>query len=1199
MHLKTIKLAGFKSFVDPTTVLLQSHLTAVVGPNGCGKSNIVDAIRWVIGESSARQLRGELLTDVIFNGTTGRKPVGQASIELLFDNSQGRWGGAYAQYNQLAIRREISRDGQSQFYLNGSRCRRRDITDIFLGTGLGPSSYAIIEQGVISKLIESKPEELRIYLEEAAGISKYRERRRETESRIKNTRENLDRLTDLRQEIEKQLDHLKRQANAAERYKNYKQEQHLYKAQLHALQCKEIVQQLDEKQQCLNEQSTHLEAKLADYRHVEREIENQREQQTEANDSLNSIQATYYSLGADITRQEQHIAHIQERERQLTADLARLEQSWQEAEHNVGEDQEQIETITRDLATLEPQTAEKAQVAAESAAQSQLAEQQLSEWQNQWDRFQTEAAQASQKLQVEQTRLQHLTQKKQGIEQRIARAEEQRQNSTFAALPEEINQWHQQSSQLQEQLENLHVSLSELNEAIQAQRQNNQQAQSERDDTQQALHHLLSRQSSLQALQQAALGKTETGVSEWLSQQGWMDKPRLLENIQVESGWEYAAETVLEPYIEALCIDNSEDLATAAQEFRSGRLTLFNTLRDDRYATSSGRMASTSKAEHLVTLSSKVQSQLPLENILAGVFVAHSITEALSIAPSLAAHESVVTPDGAWFGASWLRIRKNHDPSQGILHRKQALEEIQRLIETQQSQLKQHQEQLQTGQQQLNTLEAQRDSNQRLYRETSAQHNNANAKLSAKQAQLEQLQKRADSIQQELQEQQQLLAETITQMGVTESATTQASAQQQSFEVHRQQLLQTRDSYREQFQQRRHQAQVDKQAADECQVRISSLQSQLHYLQQNITRAQKQLSQLQDRRAELTNHLTEILQPLPQLRDALQELLTKRLAVDKELNDAREKVNQLTQLLRELEQRRSRLETQAQTVRESLEQLRIEQSSLQAHQAHHLEEIQQLFPAHTEKYDTPTSAEIPTTSHSPLEILLQEMPSEANISQWQERLTQIEERIRRLGAINLAAIDEYNTSLERKTYLDSQDKDLCDALTTLEEAIRKIDRESRERLRETFNKANDYFKELFTKVFEGGNAELELTGEELLNAGVVIRAQPPGKRNSLLHLLSGGEKALTAIALVFALFQLNPAPFCVLDEVDAPLDEANVRRFGRLVESMSATVQFIFITHNKVTMEMAKQLVGITMHEPGVSRLVSVDIDQAMAMVGE
>lgn len=1180
MHLKAIKLAGFKSFVDPTTVLLQSHLTAVVGPNGCGKSNIVDAIRWVIGESSARQLRGELLTDVIFNGTTNRKPVGQASIELLFDNSQGRWGGAYAQYNQLAIRREISRDGQSQFYLNGSRCRRRDITDIFLGTGLGPSSYAIIEQGVISKLIESKPEELRIYLEEAAGISKYRERRRETENRIKNTRENLDRLTDLRQEIEKQLEHLKRQANAAERYKNYKKEQQLYKAQLHALQCKEIGQQLHEKQQRLNEYSTHLEAQLADHRRVERDIENQREQQNDANDSLNSTQATYYALGTDIARQEQQIAHIQERERQLTVELARLEQSWQEAEHHASEDQEHIETITADLAVLEPQLAEKIQTAAESAAQLQQAEQQLNDWQNQWDQFQTEAAQASQKLQVEQTRLQHLTQKKQSIEQRIARAEEQRHNATLAALPEEINQWQQRSSQLQEQLENLHVALSELNEAIQAQRQNNQQAQSARDNAQQELHHLLSQQSSLQALQQAALGKTETGVSEWLSQQGWTDKPRLLENIQVESGWEYAVETVLEPYIEALCIDNSDDLATAAKEFRKGRLTLFNTHSDASFYRASEPTTSTSRTEHLVTLSSKVQSQLPLENILTGVFVAPSITEALSIVPSLAAHESVVTPDGAWFGTSWLRIRKNHDPDQGILHRKQALEEIQRLIETQQSELQQHQKQLQGGQQQLNTLEAQRDDNQRLYRETSAQYNDAHAKLSTKQAQLEQLQKRFDSINQELQEQQQALTETVAQLSATETAAAAALAQQQSCEAKRHPLLQTRDRYREQFQQCRQQAQADKQAADECQIRIASLQNQRHYLQQNITRAQKQLSQLQDRRAELVHHQTEILQPLPQLRDTLQALLTQRLVVDKELNDIREKVNELAQRLRELEKQRSELETQTHAVRERLEQLRIEQSSLQAHQAHHLEEIQ-------------------ATSHVPLEILLQEMPSEAHINQWQERLAQIEERIRRLGAINLAAIEEYNTSLERKTYLDSQDKDLCDALTTLEDAIHKIDRESRERLRETFNTANDHFKELFTKVFEGGHAELELTGDELLNAGVVIRAQPPGKRNSLLHLLSGGEKALTAIALVFALFKLNPAPFCVLDEVDAPLDEANVRRFCRLVESMSATVQFIFITHNKVTMELAKQLVGVTMHEPGVSRLVSVDIDQAIAMTGE
>ncbi|HVV69773.1 MAG TPA: chromosome segregation protein SMC [Gammaproteobacteria bacterium] len=1171
MRLKTIKLAGFKSFVDPTAVTLNSNLTAIVGPNGCGKSNIVDAIRWVIGESSAKQLRGGLMTDVIFNGTAHRKPVGQAAIELLFDNSQGGLGGAYAQYSEISIRREITREGQSQFYLNSSRCRRRDILDVFLGTGLGPDSYAIIEQGVVSQLIEGKPEDIRIYLEEAAGISKYRERRRETENRIRSTRENLERLTDLRLEMEKQLEHLKRQANAAERYKNLKQEQRLVKGQLHALHAKTLNEKIVGHQLLLAQKTTELEGKIADHRRIEREIEQHRELQSAANESFNSVQGRFYQLGADIASQEQRINHIKERERQLASDLAQMETAWQEAEQNLSDDAENIENLSQEITTLEPLSKEAAALAEHVQQQLQEAEQQRTTWQQTWDSFQTESSQAEQKAQLEKTRLTHLTQKSQDIGQQIQRLAQQQQQLDFGQLPAEIDTLATQSTQLKQQLDLDQEQAAELNAQIQQLRETIQQTQTERDTQRQELQKLQQRQASLDALQQAALGKADQGVSEWLNQQGWAEKPRLLEGLQVDNGWETAVETVLAPYLEAVCTDNPQDLTLAANSPVAGRLAV--------YHTTSGLEKSSpisASSPQFVPLASKIASDLPLATLLHGIYAVESTTQALELTSALKPGESIVTRDGVWFGPCWVRISRAQDESTGILQRKQALQEIHTSITSYQEQLQTIENQLTHIQTTLKQYEEKRDNQQREFRENSREYSELHAQLSAKNTHLEQLRQRQAAITHELDQQQQLLEQTQEQLAEIQELAETAQLAQQQFAARREHLLKSRDSHNTTCQELRQRAQTAKQNADEQQVRLSSCQNQLHYLQQNIVRAQKQLTQLEQRRDELLARQEDIQLPLPELQEGLQNLLHERSVVEKELQTARHQVSQLEQQLRDIEQQRTATENAAQSLRDALAQIRIEQSTTQAHLENHLEQIQQ--------------------AEFTLEQLLQELPEEAETTAWQQNLEQIENRIQRLGAINLAAIEEYSTVLERKTYLDNQDKDLCEALATLEEAIRKIDRESRSRLRETFERANENFQNLYQSMFPGGNAQLELTGEEVLDAGVLIRAQPPGKRNTMLHMLSGGEKALTAIALVFALFQLNPAPFCVLDEVDAPLDEANVGRFCRLVQSMANQVQFIYISHNKVAMEMAQQLVGVTMQEPGVSRLVTVDIDQAMAM---
>lgn len=1165
MNLKSIKLAGFKSFADPTTIQFPSALIAIVGPNGCGKSNVVDALRWVVGESSAKQLRGGHLTDVIFNGAANRKPMGQAAVELLFDNSAATLGGEYAKYQEIGIRREITRDGQSQFYFNGTRCRRRDITDLFLGTGLGPHSYAIIEQGTISKLVEGKPEDIRTYLEEAAGTSKYRERRRETENRLRHTRENLDRLTDIRLEMEKQLDHLQRQANAAERYKTLKEEQRLKKAQLHALQCRLLDQHLAEQQRLLDEHTTQLEANAAEHQHIESAMEQHRVQQTQANDDFNLVQEKYYQAGAEIARQEQQIQHIQAQVRQLADDLSQMEAAWKEAEQHLEEDRAQAETAAATLESLGPASEQAVHLAEQTAEALLQAEDTFLQCQTEWEQFQAHANQIQRQAEVEQTRLHHLTQKIQSLTARLTQLTQQRQGLIDDTLSAQIAELTDQTAALKQQLEALQNGLTAINQQIQQQQHINRETQQARDQDQKAIHQLLNQKASLEALQQAAMGKHNKDAVRWLEAKGWTEKPRLLEGLQVEKGWETSVETVLAPYLEAICTTDAADFQHVVQDFKEGRLSLFNT-----------QQSHASPSQQNDTLISKIQTPYNLTSLLHGIYIAETTESALQRLPSLAAHESIITREGFWLGPNWLRISKIQDETSGVLQRKQALQDIESAILTQQQQHQEKEQAYQAGQARLAELEQERDTQQQAFREIAAQHSERQAALSGQQARLEQLHRQALAIDGDLQKLQEEQTQAESELQTAQTASEQAQVEKQTVEAQKPALLEAKQTREIVVRQLRIEAQQHKQSADEHQVRISATQNQQHYLTQNIQRAEKQLAQLQERREAIVARQTSLQEPLPELQTTLQTLLDERLLIEKNLTAEKQKLSQLEDQWRQYEKQRTQAEKGAQVIREALEKIRIAQTTASAHRENHL-------------------AQILESSYA-LATLLEEMPAEAQEETWQQELERIENRIQRLGAINLAAIEEFQTVSERKTYLDSQDKDLREALETLEEAIRKIDKESRIRLRETFDKANVNFQELFSRMFEGGNAALEWVGDEVLSAGVVIRAQPAGKRNALLHLLSGGEKALTAMALVFALFQLNPAPFCVLDEVDAPLDEANIGRFCKLVKSMSSSVQFLYISHNKASMEMAEQMIGVTMQEPGVSRLVSVDMEKAIAM---
>lgn len=1163
MRLKCIKLAGFKSFVDPTTVNFPSNLCAVVGPNGCGKSNIIDAVRWVMGESSAKNLRGENMTDVIFNGSSGRKPVGQASIELVFDNSDGTLLGEYAGFSEISIKRKVTRDAQNHYYLNGTKCRRRDITDIFLGTGLGPRSYAIIEQGMISKLIEAKPEDLRVYIEEAAGISKYKERRRDTESRMRRTQENLERLTDIRDELERQLARLQRQAQSAEKYTEYKKEERLLKAQLQALKYQILDAQAKAKQIAIRDLELRMESFVTDQVSKDTQIEKYRSQYTEMGDKFNEVQGRYYSIGADIARIEQTIHHAQERARQLQTDLDQTNRDAKDAEENLRIDIQKAEGWEEEVLELEPEL-EMVKAAEEGSSEVLIdAEESMQRWQNEWDSFNQRAAEPRQKAEVQQSRIQHLEQVQQRLLQRIEKLKEEKAALQDDGVDEEIEHLTEQLAELDLVADEKRHRVEAITEQLDQRRTDNTRISNELDQVRNQLQTKRGRHASLEALQQAALGEKNKAVTQWLATQSLTDKPRLAESLKVSDGWDKALETVLGNTLQAVCISGLDVVANVIGNLTQGELILFDT----------SAKAVVTESNKAILLSSKVSANWDVAGLLNGIYIAEDLPTALALRSKLLAHESVITKDGIWLGAHWLRVARESDASSGVIARKQEIEELSASIVEAEEKVDLLSQQLEEGRDLIKQLEQTREALRREADEQNRRYSELRSQLSAKQVRVEQVsmrRERADSEIREAREQLEQEAEHLSEARMILSEAIDMMGQDTDL---RENLLQQRDDIRTGLDQARQRARHDKDKSHELAMRFTSLKTQLDSIRLGISRLREQTSRLQERREQLMLSLSENRDPIEEYKSELEANLAKRLSVENALTEARRALETVEHELRNAEQGRNRAEQEVQAVRSHLEQERLSAQRFEDQRNAIVEQLEE--------------------EELNLQTILAEIPDGTEIKPIEEELEAIAGRITRLGPINLAAIDEYKTESERKNYLDAQNADLHEALETLENAIRRIDRETRTRFKETFDQVNKSLQELFPKVFGGGHAYLELTGEDLLDTGITIMARPPGKRNSTIHLLSGGEKALTAIALVFSIFRLNPAPFCMLDEVDAPLDDANVGRYARMVEEMSAQVQFIYITHNKNAMEMAHQLLGVTMHEPGVSRLVTVDVDEA------
>ncbi len=1166
MRLSKLKLAGFKSFVDPTTILTPGQLVGIVGPNGCGKSNVIDAVRWVLGESRASALRGESMADVIFNGSTTRKPVSRASVEMIFDNAEGRAAGQWSQYAEISVKRQVDRSGGSDYFINNVAVRRKDVIDLFLGTGLGPRAYAIIEQGMISRVIEARPEEVRAFLEEAAGITRYKERRRETEGRLGDARDNLARVEDIRAELGQQIGRLEGQAELARRYKELSsllgQRQVLLWRYKHTAASAELTRLAEA---CARAE-TALEAHNQQMVELDTGITVTREAQHVGNDAVNAAQADLYAISSEISRIEAELRSLHDTHARLSrrgSQLVSEEAQWQaraeqaQAQHahwaeQGSERQERLELALLQVAEAEEQLPETDTAWREALAAQEAARRALS--------------QVEQQLRVEDTRLQSAERALTGLAQRRERLEAERGGLqaedavALATLEAEVAGLVHEQQLAEARQEELQIALGTAQTDLQAAQQLLQQAGRELTDKR-------ARCDALRGLQ--ARLRDQGDLAGWLKQAGLAEQPPLWQSLQVAPGWELALEAVLRERISALGpLDG--DLAAVLATPVPATLTVLRAGQPP---------APRAPGFDAPLLEEQVRCLRPelaahLSHWLDGVYAVDDLAPWLDGTHPLPPGVLLVTRAGQLLGNSSLTLYAPDAKTHGAIERQRELDQLALAIAPLEQAQQQAREQVELhGARLKTTQDALAACRRELQQAQSALHARQLAFVTAQQAQARQ----AERLAQLAQESAELLRlEGLENQHLDEIALARAAAEARLESL--QADLETASAAcaradqrlrgaREQLaacQRGRHEAEL---AARECNARLEEARRSAELAHTELGKLQQERQQLETEQGELDDSALKL---------SLQTALDLRQGREATLLQRREALETTSQRLRELEGQRSRTEQQLAPLRDQLSELRLAQqaATLGAEQA----------------------AERLSELGAELLALSDDVMAEIREQSLSREVTRLGREIAEMGAVNLAALAELDAARERKGFLDQQFDDLMSAIGTLEDAIRRIDRDTRVQLQETYSTVNRHFGELFPRLFGGGQAELVLTGEDLLDAGVQIVAQPPGKKNASIHLLSGGEKALTAIALVFAMFQLNPAPFCMLDEVDAPLDDANTERYCRMVQHMSSVTQFIFISHSKITMEMARQLVGVTMQEQGVSRVVEVDMDEALRL---
>ncbi|MBE0614189.1 MAG: chromosome segregation protein SMC [Burkholderiales bacterium] len=1168
MRLTQIKLVGFKSFVDPTSIAVPGQLVGIVGPNGCGKSNVIDAVRWVLGESRASALRGDSMQDVIFNGSAQRKPVGRASVELTFDNSLGKAAGQWSQYAEIAVKRVLTREGESLYYINNSHVRRRDIQDIFMGTGLGPRAYAIIEQGMISRIIEAKPEELRVFLEEAAGISKYKERRRETEHRLHDTRENLSRVADICEELSLQIDKLDAQAKVAMQYKELQGDMQRKQNIMWLLRKIEADNETQRHAREIEKAANELEAETARLREIEKRLEEVRAAHYEAGDTLSSAQGELYAANTEVQRLETEIRYIGE-------SRTRIEQQIAQLNAQSGQWQQQAGELNGALAMWQGRqggAGERLQqarerVAAESAklpeadgafrsAQSRLAQER------------TSLAQAEQALKIEQTHINHADRTLQGLGLRHERliAEHEGLAKPDAAA---IDAQQRQIAELAEELARKDVQLATQLEQLPGLENARRSAQDKLDAQQREQAGLESRLATLKQVQDQV--ESNAQIHEWLIKHRLESLPRLWQQVRVEAGWETAFEAVLREKLHAVEVAQPEALQGMFEDAPPAKLSVYT-------ATEAVPTPAPEGMRPLAALLGIHDESVRgvMQDWLHGVYAVEGPPSA-GDRQALPAGVILVSRDGHQFSRSAVSFHARDPGDTGILARQREIEDLS-------AQLRECEAALRQSRTEQHVVEAALGGhNQRLatLRQEAAAlkqqvHEQQMESLRLSQG-LERFQERSRQIQRELEEISRQQEAERAALGAAEASLARhqqvmdaASAQVRTAEQGYKHAEDALNAARQTLQQAEHEEQESIFYEKECSSKINEIETSVKVILDQLEAAARQLGEL---RTELAAQQDE------DLRQRLQVQLEQRVRREEALNAARTRQEELAQSLRGSEEERMLCEQKLEPLRNRINELRLKEQAARLNKEQY---ANQLFEAGADEEEIAATLEKgmrPNALQSEINRLLQAISD--------------------LGAVNMAALEELQTSRERKGFLDAQAADLNMALETLEAAIRRIDRETREMLQQTFDTVNGHFGEMFPSLFGGGEARLVMTGEEILDAGVQVIAQPPGKKTSTIHLLSGGEKALTALALVFSMFQLNPAPFCLLDEVDAPLDDPNTERFCDLVKRMSADTQFLYISHNKITMEMAAQLVGVTMQESGVSRVVAVDIEEALRMKEE
>lgn len=1174
MRLTKLKVAGFKSFCDPTIVELPGQLVGVVGPNGCGKSNVMDAVRWVLGETRASELRGESMQDVIFNGSSNRKPVSRASVELVFDNSLGRAAGQWSQYAELAVKRVLTRNGQSDYFINNLKVRRKDITDLFLGTGLGPRAYAIIGQGMISRIIEAKPEEMRVFLEEAAGVTKYKERRKETEGRIEDTRENLTRVDDIRQELGGQMEKLEAQAEVARRYHDINSELTTKQQLLWFIRRNEARQEQQRLAVEVERAAVDLEAQTATLRELETRLETARETHYTASDGVHQAQSGLYSANAEVTRLEAEIRHQGQSRQQLEARLAQLSGEfahWKSQAEKYEEDGLRWQELS-DLADMRvEQAAMKLEMQQERLPQ---AEELQGIAQDEVNRERGRIAQVEQKIQVEQAHRGNAQRALQGFVQRRERLAQERDS---LADPDtvELEDKQEELAMLREELAMRQETVADLQQRLPELDSQRRHVQAEVQNALRDVAAVQARVGALETLQKRVQGNSK--LIEWLRRHGLEGRTPLWKRLHVEAGWEDAVEAVLRERLNALTLslevgEGGRLPAWTADGTPGGKLTL---LIPDA-------VPATVPAD---SLAAKVRCEdgalAPIvADWLAAITTADTLEAALQRRPQLAPGITVVVPQGHLVTRGSVTLFAPDNAEHGLLERQREIEELSAALEVKQGEVETAQASLaeveaRLAQAQGELANARREAQDLVSREHALQVET----LKLAQA-VERARERAQQIEDQLAEL--ALEEEEERAREMASEEAMAAAREELGELHMR-LMAARGRLEEAERRLRDEreavTQVERELR-ESQFSQRECASKLQEIASGKQVAARQVTRLAEEETTCRTQLAET--RIEDLEPELQVALENRMEAEQRLSDARQHLEEATAGLREMEESRLRIEQSLNPLRERIGELKLKEQAagLNAEQlAEQLVEAQADEAAIAEYH-----AKLVTEGGM------------VKVASLQSSIGHLQKAMLDLGAVNLAALEELDAARERKGFLDAQAEDLNLAMETLENAIRRIDKETRELLQHTFDTVNRRFGELFPTLFGGGRAELLMTGEEILDAGVQVIAQPPGKKNSTIHLLSGGEKALTAIALVFSFFQLNPAPFCLLDEVDAPLDDTNTERFAQMVKRMSAQTQFLFISHNKIAMEMAEQLVGVTMQESGVSRIVEVDMEEALKM---